>query len=88
MGAFSTQKRERCTRKILPTPLLTSEKKQFQLHNSQAQTDDEEAQAARIFKKIAGSNTGQNRDIYINETNVITFRLKLELLVDQLSTSR
>ena len=35
-------------------------------------------------KAIEGSNKGQDREIYFNETNVITFRLKVKLLVYQI----
>ena len=63
MGAFSTLKREdRRTRKILPPPLLTSEKNSFSYIILEWQTDDEEAQAARIVKRDKMRSQGPIRD--------------------------
>ena len=77
MSAFSTQKREdRRARKILPLPLLTSREETVS-----ATELSSDKQMTKRHNAIAGSNKGQNRDIYFNET---TFCLKLELLDDHI----
>ena len=51
---------------------------------------DKTVQGITLFKKeikleaIEGSNKGQDREIYFNDTTVITFRLKIKLLVHQI----
>lgn len=63
-GHIARAGRTYCTRKILPPPLLTSEKKQFQLYNSRVANRRRRGTSSKniIFKRDKMRSQGPTRD--------------------------